>query len=105
MISFERVPPPNLEIYARLFEIEIALRELIIEEFELKFGSRWWKSRLPVDIKQTFIDSVSYERNIGWMQLISHHPMYYTHFPQIKTIIIKKDNWREVFREIFRSEG
>ena len=40
-------PQENLEIFAMLYCIETALRELIIESLSALEGSRWYKKCLP----------------------------------------------------------
>jgi len=98
------VPSENIAIYELLYHIEVGLREFIIEVLEAKVGPRWWKQRLPSDVKDHYVEGREYEKNIKWCQLIPHHPMYYTDFPDLKKVIARRDNWREVFQSVFKRE-
>ncbi len=50
MTVYDAVPSENLAIYKLLYNVEVGLRELIIEVLEAKGGARWWKERLPSDV-------------------------------------------------------
>lgn len=95
------IPTENLEIYSLLFSLETVLRELFIELFTEMVGSKWYKSRLPVDIKDKYVDGLKYEKSIKWNQLLPHHPIYYIDFPDLRKVIEREDNWREIFSSIF----
>jgi hypothetical protein len=43
-------PEENIEIFTILYQIEIALRELIIEVLGNSEGQQWYKKCLPGDI-------------------------------------------------------
>jgi len=98
------VPEENLEIYKLLYKIEVGLREFIIELLEAQCGSRWWKQRLPPDVLKVYRKGREYVRNIRWCQLVPHHPIYYIEFPDLKKVIQRSDNWREVFKSVFVRE-
>jgi len=95
------VPRENIEIYCYLYRIETGLRELIIDSLETLSGPRWYKERLPGDILEKYRNGRECERNIKWTQLVPHHPIYYIDFADIKKIIIREDNWKDVFKNIF----
>ena len=97
----EEIPPKgNIETYRCLFQIENALRELIIESLSDVVGPKWYKHRLPPDILDKYRKGIDYERASNWVRLIPHHPIYYVEFPDLKKIIERSDNWRDVFRGI-----
>jgi hypothetical protein len=95
------VPKENIEIYCYLYSIENALRELIIDSLNTVDGPRWYKWRIPGDILKKYRDGIEYEKNIKWTQLVPHHPIYYIEFPDLKKIIVREDNWKDVFKNIF----
>jgi len=95
------IPKQNLEVYSYLFLLENAVRELIINLLQAKYGERWYKKRLPPDILDKFRKTMDYERSIKWIQLIPHHPIYYLDFPDLKKIIERNDNWKEIFEDLF----
>jgi len=97
------VPKENIEIYCHMYCIENVLRELIIDLLKSIDGPRWYKKRLPGDILEKYREGMECERNIKWIQLIPHHPIYYIEFPDLKKIIERADNWKDIFRNIFGS--
>lgn len=104
MITIANIPSENDTIYELLYYIEVGLREFIIEVLETKIGPPWWRQCLPNDVKQTAKSGLQLEKKIKWSKVIPHHPMYYTDFPDLKKIITKGDNWRNLFQPIFGRE-
>jgi len=102
-IDIPDVPGENLAIFRFFYSIEVGLRELIIELLAAGYGPHWWRLRLPPDVLQVYRDGRKYERTIGWLQLVPHHPLYYLDFPDLKKVIIRSDNWEQVFRHVFTS--
>jgi len=96
------IPEENIVIYKLLYIIEVGLRELIIQSLEATCGSHWWKERLPADVLEKYRKGREYERTIKWCQLVPHHPIYYVDLPDLKKIIERADNWKEVFSTIFK---
>lgn len=95
------VPIENIKIFHYLYAIEVALRELIIESLEGIGGPKWYRSRLPEPALKSYKDGIAFERKTKWTQLVPHHPIYYVDFPDLRIIIERKDNWRDVFKDIF----
>ncbi len=96
------VPDENLAIYKLLYNIEVGLREFIIEAIETSGHS--WKERLPGDVLETFRKARKYELDIKWCQLVSHHPIYYTEFPELQKVIDRRDNWKDFFEPVFKDK-
>lgn len=95
------VPKTNVDIFALLYQIEVGLREFIIGEFNKIDGCKWYNKRLPGDILKNYKNGIIYERSSKCNQLIPHHPIYYLDFPDLKKIIEKEDNWRDIFKNVF----
>lgn len=95
------VPKENIEIYCYIYRIETALREFIIESLIAVDGSRWYKKRLPGDVLEKYREGIEFEKSAKWSQLVPHHPIYYIDFPDLKKIIEREDNWKDVFKGIF----
>lgn len=93
----------NIEGYKTIFTIENSLRELIINIMQNNFGPKWYKSRIPGDINTKYSNAINDEKKIKWQNLVPHHPIYYIDFPDLKKIIIQKNNWDEVFKKMFGS--
>lgn len=102
--DIDGIPPENISIYAILYRIEVGLREFIIDVLESNCGPRWWKQRLPGDVLENYRDGRRYERTTNWSELVPHHPLYYVNFPDLKKVIERRDNWREVFHPVFSSK-
>src|SRR5258706_1631607 len=101
--STVRVPPPNLQGYAYLYSLESGLRELIIECLE-PLGSKAYKQRLPGDVLDKYRKGREFELSIKWKSLIPHHPLYYVDFTDLRKIILRDDNWKELFKPIFSNK-
>ena len=95
------IPKENKQIFCYLYRIETVLRELIIDSLEAIEGGKWYKRRLPGDVLEKYSQGIKYERNTKWIQLVPHHPIYYTDFSDLKKVIIRNDNWEDVFKQIF----
>ena len=95
------VPKENVEIFYYLYAIEVALRELIIESLEDVAGPKWYLSRLHEDALENYKNGIDFERKTKWTQLVPHHPIYYVDFPDLRIIMERKDNWKDVFKGVF----
>lgn len=95
------VSQTNIDVYCLLYCIEVGVRELIIEEMTRHFRGRWWKQRLPSDVKQKYQNARDTEQRTPWTQLVPHHPLYYVDFPDLQKIIARQDNWKDVFEDVF----
>lgn len=95
------IPQENITIYSHIYCIESSLRELIINSLEDIDGPQWYKKRLPGDILQKYRQAKEYELSFKWTQVIPQHPIYYIDFPDLKKIIERKDNWEDIFKDIF----
>ncbi len=93
-----------VEGYRILYVIEVGLREFLIVQLSKKAGPLWWKKRLPGDVLESFRKGRDYEKKLKWVTLLPHHPLYYIDFPDIKKIIQRSDNWKDVFSPIFNQK-
>ena len=98
------VPSTNLVIYEQLYIIEVGLRELIIEALGA-LTPKWTKQRLPNDLREKIADGIKIEQGTKWTESIPHHPAYYLDFPDLAKIILRNDNWEEVFKNIFSNKA
>src|SRR5258708_7569436 len=97
------IPQDNILVARHLYCIEVALRELIIESLHSLAGTRWYKQRLPEVVWKESLKKLADERKSKWTQVVNHHPLYYTNFAELKVIIERHDNWRDVFQGFFES--
>ena len=96
------IPQSNCQIYSILFTLETVLRELIIQELEKIEGPQWHKRRLPPDVREKYKQGLKIEMSIVWTQLVPHHPIYYTDFPDLRKTIEQNNNWDDIFKDFFR---
>ena len=82
----------------RLFEIN--LRRFIEAKLREKYGNKW-KDHIPKDAMGKWEDKkkMDKERNDEELPIFA-----YADFPHLREIIIKKDNWREVFEPYFKDK-
>jgi hypothetical protein len=98
-------PEENVAIYQSLYGIEVALREMIIEHLSRVAGPRWYKQRLPEEIRKASVEKILRERGGRWTCHVDFHPIYYTNFSELQQIIERQDNWRDTFQSIFGSKA
>jgi hypothetical protein len=91
----------NTVAYKLLFTIENVLRELCIDQLTKIYGEKWYKSQLSPTAFQKFEDGLKYDRLYLSLSYISFHPVYYLDFSDLRETMIRKDNWRNAFEEIF----
>ncbi len=94
------LPQNNREVLDLLFDIEIAVRELVIEKMEAVAGPKWFRQRLPPDVFSKCREGRTAEARASWTRHLAHHPIYYADFPDLIKIIAREDNWRDAFRQI-----
>ena len=101
LTSAASLPEDNARCYALMYAIENGIRELIIEELSSLEGALWYKHRLPGDTLKKYREAVLFQRQVVWTKLVPHHPVYYLDFPDLRKIIEREDNWKDVFSSIF----
>jgi hypothetical protein len=95
------VPPQNVLAYGKLYRIEVAIRELIVELLARVDGPRWYRKRLPEPVWKASLDKLRRERSSRWTQMVPLHPIYYTNFSDLQQIVERQDNWRDAFQTVF----
>ncbi len=99
--GYSIIPLENVEAFKLLFNLENVLRELIIDSLSSLKGPRWYRRRLPGDILDKYKAALTIEKDIRWIHLVPHHPLYYLDFPDLRKIIEREDNWQDAFRALF----
>ena len=59
------------------------------------------KVESPEILIQSIVMLLMTKKKIKWQNLVPHHPIYYIDFPDLKKIIIQKNNWDEIFKRMF----
>jgi hypothetical protein len=97
-----RASENNLQAYEALYNIENSIRELIILKLSEIAGPYWYKSRLPGDVLNSYRQGLRYEKSQFSLHFVPHHPIYYTDFPDLRKVVVRDDNWNDVFKELFK---
>ena len=92
------------EYYLLLKALEEEIRIFIKEELSIE-NPQWWEQLIPDDVKENAEKRKERdERRKDWdyeeQPLIS-----YIDFPDYEKIIIKKDNWENIFQHVFRDKN
>lgn len=92
----------NPKAYPVLQKLEGELRTCVETELS-KVSRKWWKQRIPGPIKTDSEErKAKNERLWPWLLERDLHPVHYLNFADYRTIITKKDNWRDAFKTIFK---
>lgn len=90
--------------YDVLHNLEIHLRKLI-ENALAKISKNWWKERIPDGVRTKAEErKQKNEKSWPWYTGKDLHPIAYVDFTDYVQIIRRRDNWREVFQDIFKEE-
>ena len=88
------------ESYELLKKFEQKLRHII--EIELsKISSDWWKQRIPEDVRESALQRKK-KNESPWAWIMDQNPLIdYIDFADYAKIISRRDNWKQVFSNIF----
>jgi hypothetical protein len=87
--------------YAQLSHLETHLRVFIHRVMTEKYGERWETQRVPGDIRKQWEE----KRQNGLAKgETEQRLLWYADFTDYVTILLRSDNWREVFKAIFLNE-
>ena len=89
----------NNSAHDRLQRFESHIRKFINQRFTAAVGKNWTKRRVPSAIRQEWRDRKAKARDQGEPE----RPLIaYADFTDYETIIVRNDNWTEVFAPVFR---
>lgn len=84
--------------HRQLFILECSLRQFIEVRMQIGFGDGWVKSRVPVDMRQKWEEKRDNAVAHGENPLSLIH---YADFTDYEKIILRRDNWRDIFAPVF----
>jgi len=87
------------EEYIRLYFLERTLRQFVLICLS-KISEQWWKTRVPPDVRGQAEERKAEEEQ-KLKPTINLHPLWYVDFYDYVKIITRKDNWNDIFKEIF----
>ena len=90
--------------YDLLRHLEEALRKFI-ETSLSRLSPDWWTSRVPEDVRIS-AEQRKAKDDRPWTSAtgVNLHPIHYVDFPDYVKIIRRKENWREVFAQVFHDQ-
>ena len=91
----------NLEAYKILYDIETNIRSFIKDKLSEKFGDNWFKHRVPDDIIKNCKIRIDKEKASRWWTT-NRKLIDYTDFADLQKIILRRDNWEDVFKPYFK---
>lgn len=82
-------------------QIEHRLRDLIVQELKCLVGKKWYKRRIPEQLRNKWEERRNNDR-LDRMDCYSL--ILYADFMDISEIICRNDNWKDVFQRFFSSK-
>ena len=92
------MPVENVESYEQIYRFETKLRQFIDEEMTKAWGSNWIKQKVSEEIRKSWKEKREFALANGERE---QRLLWYANFSDYKEIIIRKDNWGNVFQLIF----
>ena len=90
--------------YKTMRELESKLRTFISSKLS-RIGPNWWVERVPDDVRRHAEErKAKNERLYPWQSGHDLDPIHYVDFPDYAKIILRRDNWEQVFSSTFRDK-
>lgn len=104
IIFREDAPPEQFSEEQRSFMVienfEREIRVFIEEKMKKSFGEQWWKRRVPPDVKMNAENRQKKDKSRGFSEPLINC----LNFSDYAKIILKRDNWKDLFAPIFGSQ-
>jgi hypothetical protein len=91
-----------VEGYDILSQLEQSLRGLIEVKLRELHGDHWWRRGVPEDVRIGCRERKSEKEE---PLEVSHHPIYYAYVHDYEKIIVRRDNWSQVFSAVFGAKN
>jgi hypothetical protein len=88
------------EVFPLVFVLENSIRNLIEKRLS-KFGSHWWDTRVPSDVKRNVQRTIERERMFTYREARGDQPLLYANFADLKKIILEDAN-RSSFADVIK---
>ncbi len=76
------------KVYPQVFLLENSIRELIRIKL-ITYGTDWWDQKVPASIRKNVARIMNIEKRYPYRDRRGNHPLLYTNFSNLKTIILK----------------
>lgn len=98
---------PTSELRRRCSEIlddfELALRSFVSDRMQARYGAVWWKQRVPEGVRKGAAERRERSNN-QFPPVAPAEVIHYTLLTDLAEIVLRSDNYVEVFREFFGSD-
>lgn len=100
----ESEKPKREDAYEMLKRLETRLRECMQTSLE-KVSENWWKERIPEDVQdRARLRKERNEKQWPWHTEKDLPLIFYVDFADYIKIIMRRDNWEQVFKQIFQEK-
>lgn len=90
------------DAYDMLITLELRLRELVEAMLRDRYGDPWWRQGVSEAVRRECAErKQARETPFGYR----HHPIAYCYVDDLKSIIIRGDNWEQAFQPLFGNKG
>lgn len=87
-----------VDAYDILMTLELRLRDIVEDKLRELHGDQWWRRGVPEAVKQECAQrKQERESPLG----PAYHPIDYCYVDELKSIIIRADNWDQAFKPLF----
>ena len=99
--------PPAIPLaHHTLRKFETNMREFIENKLKETAGNNWWKQRIPPDVRSKCEDrKEKREVSYPWMTKKEYPLLCYADFTDYAKIILRTDNWKEIFKNVFQDKA
>jgi dnd system-associated protein 4 len=87
--------------YLQFFETR--MRSFISSELEKTYGEKWWERGVPPDISLSCSEKKIRRDQMPWIEGDDPHLIQFVDFTDYYKIIIRKDNWKNIFSKYFNN--
>lgn len=98
---------PEDVIKREIDNVELAIREFIEEKLREKYGDKWWKQGVPSDVRKNCTNSRDEKlKRLPWIKELpkEYSLLKFADFTDYEKIITRKDNWQDLFKDVFGND-
>jgi Swt1-like HEPN len=100
--DIRRAAMQALPAYLAFFCLENSVRELVFERLAEEYGAEWWEERASSPLQKKITERQEKEGRNRWHVKRGAHPIYYTDFGDLKSLI--QTHW-ERFEDLFPDQN
>ncbi len=90
-----------ISAYDTVYLVETSLRDLVELRLRRLHGENWWKRGVPNEVRRSCVERKQQRESPDSLE---NALTSYLFIGELKDIIVKGDNWRDTFSEIFENE-